>query len=67
MDAIRLLRQPEPKPPPALHERAMDNLRYIRETMERSTSFTGIPGWGEVAIGGTALIATFIACKPDVV
>jgi hypothetical protein len=39
----------------------MDNLRYIRETMERSTAFTGISGWGEVAIGSTALLATWIA------
>ena len=39
----------------------MDNLRYIRETMERSTAFTGIPGWGEVAIGGTALVAALVA------
>jgi hypothetical protein len=39
----------------------MDNLRYIRETMERSTAFTGVPGWGEVAIGGTALVAAFVA------
>ncbi len=61
MDAIRLVSNPEPDPPPALHERAMDNLRYIRETMERSTAFTGIPGWGEVAIGGTALVATVVA------
>lgn len=61
MDAIRLVSQPEPEPPPALHERAMDNLRYIRETMERATAFTGIPGWGEVAIGGSALVATFVA------
>jgi hypothetical protein len=41
----------------------MDNLRYIRETMERATAFTGIPGWGEVAIGGSALVATFVAAK----
>ena len=61
MDAIRLVSKPEPDPPPALHERAMDNLRYIRETMERSTAFTGVPGWGEVAIGGTALVAAFVA------
>ena len=63
MDAIRLVPEPGPESPPALHERAMDNLRYIRETMERSTAFTGIPGWGEVAIGGTALIATFVAAS----
>ena len=66
MDPIRLVSQPRPDPPPALHERAMDNLRYIRETMERSTAFTGIPGWGEVAIGATALVAAVVAAYQPV-
>ena len=46
-----------------LHDRAMDNLRYIRETMERATPFTGISGLGEIAIGVTAFIASVLAAR----
>jgi len=62
MDPIRLV-SPAQEEPPALHERAMDNLRYIRETMERATAFTGISGWGEVAIGVSAFLASFLASR----
>jgi len=62
MGSIHLV-NPQLEEPPALHERAMDNLKYIRETMERATAFTAISGWGQVAIGVSALAASAISAQ----
>jgi hypothetical protein len=47
--------------PPSLHGRAIDNLEFIRDAMERSTEFTAVPGYGGVLMGATAVGASFIA------
>ena len=54
------LRRPTPNKPllplVALHERAIDNVAFVRDIVERSAHFTAVPGWGGIAMGITALL-----------
>jgi hypothetical protein len=53
----------EPLP---IDARAADNLRFIRQTMERAGSFTAVPGWGGIAMGISAIVAAVLAAQqPD--
>ena len=61
----RDLRKTRDRQPIALHDRAMDNLRYIRETMEKSASFTNVSGLGGVIMGIVALTASVFAWRTD--
>ncbi len=47
--------------PVNIGDRAIDNLQFIRETMERSTHFTAVPGYGGMLMGATAVVAAYVA------
>jgi hypothetical protein len=51
----------EQNQPVNISDRAIDNLKFIRETMERSTVFTSVPGYGGILMGATAIAAAYIA------
>ena len=44
-------------------DQASEHLRFIREVMERTASFTAVPGWSMFTVGLTALPATLLAAR----
>lgn len=54
-------RPPRPAQQQTPQSNAVEDLRFIRETMERATSFTAVPGWGLLSIGATAIVASLVA------
>ena len=53
--------------PVFLPDRAMENLQFIRQTMERATAYTGVSGLGQILVGGSALIAVWAASQQALV
>ena len=52
-----------PDRPASLGGHAANNLRFIRQTMERSATFTAVPGMGGAMMGAIALAATAIGAR----
>ena len=61
-DVTRFHSKPD-ETPGVLGQRAAENLRFIRETMERSAAFTAVPGVGGVLMGALALVAAWVASR----
>lgn len=53
---------PTPQPP-ALHDRAIQDLSFIRRTMAGAASFTDVPGRGLVGLGIMACVAAVLAAR----
>lgn len=51
--------------PEPIHTHAAENLRFIRDAMERAGSFTAVPGWGGVLMGVSAVVTAIISGPPD--
>jgi hypothetical protein len=58
-------KRPRPVEPISIDSGALENLRYIRSTIEAAHTFTTVPGKGCIAMGLTALIAVGIESLPQ--
>lgn len=60
MTSPRTLKLTPPAEPPGLQARAMDNLQFIRDTMEQAGSFTAVSGVGMVLVGVLAVCTALV-------
>ena len=67
MQDSRPCRRPTRRPPVTPEPEALEHLEVIRQTMERSATFTAVSGWSYVCMGGTALAAFAIAVRQPTV
>jgi hypothetical protein len=58
-------RPPRHEPPTPIDSGAVENLRYIRSTIEAAHTFTTVPGQGCIAMGFTALAAVGLESIPQ--
>ena len=63
MGKLQAIKRDETAEPVRLSDRAEENLQFIRETIERSTHFTAVPGYGGALMGVTAIVAAYIAAQ----
>jgi hypothetical protein len=47
----------------SINQHALENLKYIRDTMERAGSFTAVPGWGGILMGVSALMIALVSSR----
>lgn len=62
MGSVKPIRR-QPGEPAPIETHALDQLRYIRETMEGASAFTAVPGFGGILMGATALFAALVAAQ----